>query len=395
MSKVTLAVAAALVFLLGGIIITIVLARGYRPDLNARTLLPTGILVATSDPDGAEVSIDGKLKTATNNTINLSPGRYLVKISKEGYYPWEKEVNIAKEEVVKTNAWLFPTLPDLRPLTVTGALNPVMSPDGTRIAYGVASSSARINGNGIWVIDMGRLFPPTPISTGSDFKQIYRNTSFLSLSTADLSWSADGRQLLASSSGSTYLLDSDRLNDSLAKVDDRLPLLLAEYESFNKTRLANQRAKLAKTIDQTLATAAASLVFSPDETKILYQATSSAFLPLYLSTSLPGTNPTPQARELKPGGVYVYDLKEDRNFLIPSGASNRVNWFPSSRHLLEVEASQIRVMEYDGTNRQTVFSGQFKPGSVFAWPNWSKIVILTTLGNADSQQENLYTVNLR
>lgn len=392
MSKVTLAVATALIFLLGGITITIVLARGYRPDFNARTLLPTGILVATSDPDGAEVYIDGKLKTATNNTINLPPDRYRVKISKEGYYPWEKEVNIAKEEVVKTNAWLFPTLPDLRPLTVSGALNPVVSPDGTRVAYGVASSSARINGNGIWVIDMSRLFPPTPISAGSDFKQIYRNTPQLLLSGSNLSWSADGRQLLASSSGSIFLLDSDRLNDSPTEVTNRLPLLLSEYESFNKSRLANLRGKLAKAVDQTLATAAANLVFSPDETKALYQATAAASLPTYLTTYLPGANPTPQDRDLKPGGTYAYDLKEDRNYLIENC---HCLWFPSSRHLLEIETGRIWVREYDGTNRQTIYSGQFKPGSVFAWPNWSKIVILTTLGSADGKQENLYTVNLR
>ncbi|MBI3887687.1 hypothetical protein HY310_01305 [Candidatus Microgenomates bacterium] len=55
---------------------------------------------------------------------------------------------------------------------------------------------------------------------------------------------------------------------------------------------------------------------------------------------------------------------------------------------------QIAVTEYDGTNKAVIFTGQFNPQAVFVWPNWSKVVILTSLGNT-SAAENLYTINLR
>ena len=314
MNRVTLAVIVALIFISAGVFIAIVLARGYQFDFSQKSLLPTGILVATSDPDGAEVLINGKLKTATNNTINLAPGKYQIRIQKDGYSPWEKSVEIKKEEVFKTNAFLFPSLSDLRPLTFTGALNPTTSPDGTKIAYGVASASAKINGidgNGVWIIDMGRNFPPTPIFAATDFRQVYRNTTALSLFEAIFSWSPDNKQILAyTASTSAYLLDTDRINDSPVLVND-LPTILDGWKTLSQARTAAQIAKLPlafKTIGD--------IKFSPDETKILYTATTSAELPKILTSYLPGTNPTPEIRSLKPGNTYVYDLKEDKNFKI-------------------------------------------------------------------------------
>jgi len=68
--------------------------RGYRLDISSKTLRPTGILSATSVPEGAQVWINGKLKTATNQTITLSPGQYQVEIKKPGFTTWKKEITI-------------------------------------------------------------------------------------------------------------------------------------------------------------------------------------------------------------------------------------------------------------------------------------------------------------
>ncbi|MCL4398053.1 PEGA domain-containing protein [Patescibacteria group bacterium] len=404
MNKATLAVLTAFFFILAGLAVAVALARGYRPDFANRTLLPTGILVATSDPDGAEVLINGKLETATNNTINLAPGKYLVRIQKDGFSPWEKQVEIKKEEVFKTNAFLFPALADLRPLTFTGSLNPVVSPDQTKIVYGVASASARLNGgdgNGVWVMDTSRTLP-APIPGGGDFRQVFINSPALSLSDANFAWSADSKQVLAyygslATPSAAYLLDTDRLNDNpTPETSNQLTSLFDSWKALTAARYAAQLAKLPENLRATLATSAATLEFSPDETKILYTATASAHLPAYLLTYLPGTDPTPETRNLQPGNTYVYDLKEDRNYLIPVPAGiPPISWFPSSRHLLEVDNNQISVMEYDGTNKAVLFNGTFSPASVFVWPNWSKVVILTNLGSTDSQAQNLYTVNLR
>ena len=64
-------------------------ARGERFNLETKKLTSTGLLVTTSVPDGASVYLDGKLKTATDDTINLVPGQYQVEIKKDGFHPWK------------------------------------------------------------------------------------------------------------------------------------------------------------------------------------------------------------------------------------------------------------------------------------------------------------------
>src|SRR5579872_2180296 len=90
-------------FLVLGTIVAILYGKGYqfgfgngRPEVTG-----TGLLVATSTPDGAQVLVDGHLTTATNNTINLAPGSYKITIEKDGYFSWEKQLVIQKEVVTK------------------------------------------------------------------------------------------------------------------------------------------------------------------------------------------------------------------------------------------------------------------------------------------------------
>jgi len=56
------------------------------------------------------------------------------------------------------------------------------------------------------------------------------------------------------------------------------------------------------------------------------QASESASIPLIINPALIGTDSTSQVRDIKKGEVYVYDLKEDRNYLIlnylPATATN-------------------------------------------------------------------------
>ena len=70
------------------------LAQGYKPDLSTGTLRPTGLLVATSDPDAAQLFVDGKLKSATNTTLSLAPDKYEVEIKKDGFFPWKKTLTL-------------------------------------------------------------------------------------------------------------------------------------------------------------------------------------------------------------------------------------------------------------------------------------------------------------
>ena len=71
----------------------ILYGMGYRLGLGSAgpQIAHTGILNASSSPRGALVYVDGHPTSATNNTVNLTPGKYTIKISKEGYQDWQKD----------------------------------------------------------------------------------------------------------------------------------------------------------------------------------------------------------------------------------------------------------------------------------------------------------------
>jgi len=87
-------------------------AKGYRINLqNGISLKATGILSTTSKPKAASVYINDHLLTATDDTINLPPGEYEIKIAKDGYNTWQKRVNLKKENVYQTDTHLFALSP--------------------------------------------------------------------------------------------------------------------------------------------------------------------------------------------------------------------------------------------------------------------------------------------
>jgi hypothetical protein len=144
------------------------------------------------------------------------------------------------------------------------------------------------------------------------------------------------------------------------------------------------------------------LQWAADDTKILYEASQSASIPLIINPALIGTDSTPQVREIKKGEVYVYDLKEDRNYLIlsslPAPKTSKqqlpLMWYPDSKHLVYVHDAKIDMMEYDAQNQTTVYAGPFVDTFVFPWPDATKLVILTNMGNP-SITPNLYTIGLK
>ena len=329
-----------LLFLTGLILVpvctyfVILFARGYRPDFTRRSLQPTGLLVLKSLPDGAQIYINSKLTSATDTTINLTPGTYKVEIKKQGFSVWAKTLQVDAEVVTRTVATLFPSVPSFKAITTTGATNPIFSPDGTKV-----------------------VFTNLPA----------------------------GRQATKA-----YLLD---LNESPLGLINRDVKEIASTASAWKTPTKiDPLPTLPQTMQDILATAAASLVWAPKENKVMYTATASAIIPDELIRPLPGSSTQTQSRTIIPNGNYVYDLEEDRNFAIPAG----VTWFPDSYHLLKAEKGKVTVLEYDGTNSTVVYSGPMEDAFAFPYPSGKQLLILANLSaNSKTSVPNLYAVSLR
>jgi len=396
--KRTLIFLTILLAIFGSTIFVIKLAKGYKPDFSQKTFRATGLLVATSIPDGGQIFVDGKLKSATNTTISLSPDTYEVEIKKDGFNLWKKTLKIEKELVVKTEAYLFPQVPDLKALTFTGAANPTLSPDETKVVYSV--SKAEIGKNGLWVQELSEL----PFGISHEPRQILQSApGGRDFSKATFRWSQDSKQVLVTlKSGKTeenFLIDPNSLNSATELIDvtSNLPIIRQQWEKEEKQKRNQRLTKLPPELLEILKAGSKDIVFSLDETKILYTATASAQIKDNLIPQIPAASTQKQERTLKPGQTYVYDIKEDRNFLITETGQKTeglaLSWFPTSKHLIQVEKEKITIMEYDGTNRTVVYFGPYEFPFAFPFPSGNKILILTALGK--DQPFNLYAVSLR
>ncbi len=403
-----------------GVIVAGFFIRGYKPDIKNKLLTGTGLLVANSIPKGASVFVNDKLVTATDDTVNLVPDTYKIKIVKDGFLPWEKTIEIKKEIVKQTEAHLFRNAPDLKPITLAGALNPTLSPDGLKVVYSVASASAQTK-NGVWLNDL----TTQPLNIARDqTRQLTNNSIYYDWSKAKFVWSPDSRQILAFFLNSkdevdrAYLLPADRFTsvDQLRDISFNLLALVDQWQKEKDSLLEVKLKLLPKELWDPLTKSAVLITFSPNEEKFFYLATQSATIPENLISHPPARSDQPEQREIKPNNVYVYDLKEDTNFLIgekdqlgveaeklkPGETLGeklaRLNyqpiyWLATNRHLIFVEENKIKVIEYDGSNEQVLFAGPFEDSCVYPWPDGNRLMILTSLYS--NLPANLYALTIK
>ena len=70
-----------------------------------------------------------------------------------------------------------------------------------------------------------------------------------------------------------------------------------------------------------------------------------------------------------------------------------IQWYPDSSHLIVTTSSGIDIMEYDATNRLTVYGGPMDKSIVYPWPDGSKII--TRIAFSEGTIPNLYTIKLK
>ncbi len=402
MSKIRLLILLLTFFIVGtvGTVVSLY-ARGYRLNSTDMKIKPNGLLVIKSVPDGAQIIIDGKLNTATNATIPLPPGTYDARIKKEGFLDWNKRLNIDKEIVTEVTAHLFKSTPSLSAVTFSGVVGPTPSRDFTKIAYVVPPSINNENTQGLWIFETINL----PLGFARDPKRITDGD----LTNATYTWSPDGRQILLTTSKGVFLIDivSFTPESKLVNISTQKEIILSKWNLEKNKLLESQIAKLPIEVQDVLRRKSAATRFSPDEDMILYTASGSATLASKLIPPLPGSSTQKEDRDLKSGKTYVYDIKEDRNFLVDedskdlqieggysNGFSRRLSWYPSSRNLVLADKEKVVIMDYDGTNRQVVYSGSYVAPNAFATISLDRLLVLTNLG-ASTGIPNLYSLSLK
>lgn len=376
----------------------IFLAKGYRLSPQTGTIAGTGILSVTSIPDQASVYLDGHLSSATNTNINsLSPKTYDVKIVKEGFITWQKQVEVKQGLVSEIKATLFRAIPSIYPLTYTGALNLALSPDEQKIVYVVPGTEKR---SGVWVWQMTDR--PITFGRGSGPQQLVLGASGYDFTKAIFRWSPDSRQIMATFPDRALLLDFDRLNDPPRDITPVLSSTLTTWETDTKERNLTRLNLIKDSALKQEASNAAILKWSPDESKYLYSKDGKEnFKVVDLETKKTYSLPKVYSYSWLPNSDHIVLVEGEE---VPEAVKNTKQSFPSDGRQAAKEQNatesaivngKISIIEYDGFNKAEIYAGRLDLKSVVAWPDSSRLVVISSVPTATGSLPNLFGINLK
>src|SRR6056297_945502 len=117
-TRFTLFIICFLIFIIGAPSV-ILYSRGYRFDIENRELTKTGGFFIEVEPTRTDIYLDGKREKRTDLFFgssfikNLIPKKYNIKLVKEGYHAWKKNLEIKEQTVTEvTNVSLIPKNPE-------------------------------------------------------------------------------------------------------------------------------------------------------------------------------------------------------------------------------------------------------------------------------------------
>lgn len=464
------------------IVAFIAYSRGYRFDRHTRSIVPTGIIAVTSSPKASQIFINGKFKGATDTNLTLPPGDYSVEVKKEGYITFTKKITLKGEIVESVNALLFPINPSLSPLTNLGVIKALQIGQGSTILVFVQSGDQ--DRDGIYIFDGAR----NNLSIFSPLKTIILKKNLpvgIDLATTNVYFAPDYKQGLfeftfEDGRSSSYLLSLSEENKDLFDITQSKNRLIQAWIDQKEEELSKVLETYPKEIQKIATDSLRIISFSPDETKVIYEAEKPATIPLVIKPALIASNQTPEERKLTRGKLYIYDRKEDKNYPVDINAEridsiltidknleaeltspeagdtsnipgvtgvpvlNQLRkkrpprkqrlqeyliinlnlplaWYPDSRHVVinedvNEEAKEtknivktlsttpsptpanvnkhITIANYDGQNRQAVYSGPYESG-FFAITSNGKILILANLNPQVNKLPDIYAVGLQ
>ncbi|OGG03111.1 hypothetical protein A2W14_04555 [Candidatus Gottesmanbacteria bacterium RBG_16_37_8] len=403
-----------LLFSLFSIVFVITLAtsiilygRGYRYDRQKNIVNPTGILSVSSYPEKASIYVNDKLTSATDASITLPPDWYQVRISKEGYQVWEKRIRVQGEVVSQIDALLIPNNPSLKAVTTTGILSPHLSPSSTKVAYFITNADTDPvtlkTKNGLWLMELRN----GPLGNRPEPKQVFIANRDYNYDQAEIYWSATEKEIIiafidpktkSASPYLAYLVSQENFGNPTIDVTFRFNEIIQDWQQEINQDENLKLATLNPQVSLFLSENTDQIRFSPDDSKILYQATASAELAPIKIPPLIGVNPTEEVRKIEKDKYYIYDIKEDKNYYLTDVSKSQTDvsapiWYTDSKHFLIAEKDKIYIMDYDRQNKRSLYSGPFVDNLVFPWAPGGKIIILTNFNQ--KELADLYEVDLR
>ncbi|MDP1710778.1 MAG: PEGA domain-containing protein [candidate division WWE3 bacterium] len=345
----------------------ILYASGFRLDLSQRTLAKTGMILVKSLPDGARVFLDEKLVGATDSTIgSLEPKTYHLKIEKEGYIPWERDVEVKAELVTNITAILPPMSPSLTAITQGGAQQVTAAPSGSKAAF--------LSGSKLFLLLLNNPFLGFLRTRSQEIAQEPADFPFSKVTRIEFSPNED--QLLLTAAGKAVLFKV-QTGAAATKVENP-DALRAQWQNL----IREQRTEAVKTLKipdefKDLALAPAS-VWSPDERKFLYEKSADGKRQIWVANF---TDPMPVGEEI------------NRLVLETTDSNLKLFWLSSSQHFVVLEGDTISILDLDGTNKREIFSGKLAEPIALSSTDLAQVIVATSIST--NSPANLYGISLR
>ena len=380
------------------LVTVIAYARGYRLDLDNKLLKSTGILSINSYPRAAKIFLNGELKGVTDQNISLPPGQYTIEIKKDGYTSWLKTLTLKGELVESVNALLFPINPSLTPLTNLGITKVFLVGQSERLL--LFSQNDIPEKDGVYLFDPNKnnlsFLPPlklivlkSVLPAQADFTQV----------SAD--FSPDLKQTIITfqtpNGDYSYLFSLEDENKQLFEVTTSKEKLLAAWEEEKNLEITKILEGFPNKLEKIASDSFKIISFSPDKMKILYQAKINTVFDLIITPPMIAANQTPEERNLTKDDLYVYDIKEDKNFLIGSWKleiGNYVMWYSDSDHLVINQEKQISIVDYDNQNMRVIYSGPYEKDFLGITTD-GKLLVLTNLNSQINLLPDIYAVGIK
>ena len=360
---------------------------------NLERVVKTGMLAMRSIPEGAQIYIDDNPVTATDDTISsLTPKQYKIKLIKEGFETWEKDVEVYPELVTDITAVLVLMSPRLEPLTNTDVKAYALSSNGNNIAFLTKNHEKP----GVWVLPMNG----TPLNIFSNNAQLLiADNSYGSPSLGEqIWWSPNDKEILVKMNETGYLLyelsEQNNVNVKPTSITDVKEVLDRWHEEWindfynpkvESLKDDNQIPQWIKesvpTIEQT---------WSPDDSKFFFTRTN------------PKNN---QEKEVivynseKPLPVGEERLYTSQTISAEDAKNTVYEWFSDSYHLIKVKRDPqsliytVSLVRIDGTNETIVYTGTLSSNQAYPSPGGDKVIVLTSL--KDNSPNNLYAIAIR
>jgi len=140
-------------------------AFGWRIDFSNFKTYRSGVLTVQSNPSGAQVYLDGKkiYQKTPLDIRDLKPGKYLLKVEKDDFLPWEKKVEVKSGMVTREENIILFAKKIEEELVVKEKIDKVTkSPNGQAAAFEIIEEQNR----GVWLLNFltkqqTKLFPLT------------------------------------------------------------------------------------------------------------------------------------------------------------------------------------------------------------------------------------------